>query len=255
MNFNFYIKIMSIIVILSYFNTKAEFTFFKKDKKLQPEEILIQVESNLQKLRKIVASALEESKFSKADVDTAIKNLNEAAKNIDVLEELSEDLKPLARKIVKTYEALLEETAVLELWMKGYSAYQDDLEHNFRLLPNEFIQKPNLKNLYKELGFKPKEGPNESFNAVRQQYKQKYNMFKSYKNFDEYYFRPYLRALDYVFRTPYSKAQYDTFLNGLSTYNKKKFALDAYKDRIEKLFRTDLPNLAVLKGYIAQGAK
>ena len=59
-----------------------------------------------------------------------------------------------------------------------------------------------------------------------------------------------MRVLQYVFRTPYSKKQYEAFLAGKESYNAKGKILKDYKETIQKLFAQDLPELRVITGTL-----
>lgn len=219
-----------------------------------PAQLLDETQADLQKLRVIVAQALDTGKFPAKDVNKLIANLKpqsaailEALGSADI--KAKEQLKEKANIIKLMYQALLEETAVLDLWSRGYEAYELDLMDNFKRLPNKVItQKPDLKKLYEELNVPTAEGKKLSFNGIRNKYQARFNELKQKDpaSFDNLYFRPYLRVLDYVFKTPYSKMQYDAYLDGKSVYDKKTTALKANVKAIQKLFTEDLPQLGTL---------
>jgi len=223
----------------------------------QAEQLLEGISADLKKVRTIVLDALEKKKFDKKALDAAIMRLRDYATKITLLETLDaatkNALKEQAVMISMAFQALQEETGVLELWLSGYDAYEKDLNDNFKNLPSAFLKRPDNKNLYKELGFASvAEGRRASFNAVRQNYQERFDTIKiNHKNnFDENYFRPYLRVLDYLFKTPYSKKQYDAYLNGKVQYEAEVKPLKVYEGAIQKLFAQDLSELRVITGII-----
>jgi len=223
-------------------------------------QLIDETKDDLQKLREIVAKALDTGKFSAKDVTTIINRLKPQSDAIaDALQgadiKTKEQLKEKATIIKLMYQALLEEAAVLELWSRGYDAYEFDLKDNFKILrqmPNAKIAVPDLKKLYEELNITTAEGKKLSFNGIRGKYQARFKELekKEPAKFDYFYFKPYLRVLDYVFKTPYSKTQYDAFLDGQSAYDKKTKALQSNAQAIQKLFAEDLPQLGTLPSTI-----
>lgn len=217
-------------------------------------ELLDTTQADLQKLRVIVAQALDTGKFPTKDVSKLIDNLKPQTaaimESLDYADPKTKDqLKEKANIIKLMFQALLEETAVLDLWSRGYEAYELDLMDNFKRLPNKVItNKPDLKKLYEELNVPTQEGKKLSFNGIRGNYKKRFDDLqkKDPASFDNFYFRPYLRVLDYVFKTPYSKMQYDAYLAGKAVYDKKTNALKSNMKAIQKLFTEDLPQLGTL---------
>lgn len=236
--------------------SRSEMSSDEKAKKL-----LDQIKNDLQALRSIVADALENNVVNTSHLNDTVNRLNKAAKESSVLELLSDDvrvlLKPQAAVLLQIYQALQEDAAVLDLWTRGYEGYEKDLDDNFQklLLPHAAIKKPDNKKLYEELGLKVELGRNASFNRIQNKYHQKFNDLqekakKTKEDFDSTYFRPYLRVLDYIFRTPYGKIQYDIYLEGPAAYTKKTSTLKKYEKIIQKLFTQDIPQLSFLTGTI-----
>ncbi len=219
-------------------------------------QLLEEIQADLQKLREIVTEALKTGKFSSTDV--TVNHLNAQSDAIVASLETADpktkaQLKEKATIIKLTYQALLEEAAVLELWSRGYDAYGSDLIDNFKRLPNKVItNKPDLKKLYEELNVPTQEGKKLSFNGIRGKYQTRFEELqkKDPANFDNLYFRPYLRVLDYVFKTSYSKMQYDAYLDGKAAYDKKTNALKPNMKAIQKLFMEDLTQLGTLPTMI-----
>ena len=230
--------------------------FKKKGTFEQAEELLTQIKKDLQTVRVTIADALEKNTFNEKNLNLVVQRLNSAMSKTAILENLSpqekEQLQEQAQTILLQYQAALEEAGVLDLWMDGYDAYERDLQDNFKRLPNQFVAKPDNKKLYQELGFAQGEAQRKTFNQVRQKYQEKFNTLKKAhpQDFDTEYFRPYLRVLDYVFKTPYSKVQYDAYVAGPAKYNEKINALKKYSNAIHNLFRRDLIKFAKLKGDI-----
>ncbi|MCL4361437.1 hypothetical protein M1446_03715 [Candidatus Dependentiae bacterium] len=229
-----------------FFQTNQMQALFKKEDKQSEadfkasEELLNYIKKDFEKLRGIIADALEKNVLDMNQLNAAIKRLSDYNKRIDILERLNKNqkskLKSLAKIIDMTYNALKEEAYVLQLWMQGYQKYETDLNDNFK--SNQFVKKPDFKKLYEELGFKPGEGSKASFNAVRQKYKELYNKIKSQadksrQDFNDY-FIPYLRPIEYVFRTPYSKLQYEAYLQGQAVYNNKANQYKKFETAINK---------------------
>lgn len=211
---------------------------------------LSEIQTYLQKLRAIVAGALEDNTFSQKDVDTSLKQIQLQKQ---ALPELLDDKDPIIKEKVTIIsflaQALIEELAVLDFWIQPYEAYERDLLDNLKKLPNAgIVIKPDPKKLYEELGLQAGQGQKLSFNGIRQKYQQRYDALqkKDPANFDAVYFRPYLRALDYVFKTPYSKAQYDAYLAGKGVYSKKSQALKPYAPTIQRLYDVDTPELKIM---------
>ena len=230
--------------------------FKKKTNFEQAQELLTQIQKDLQTIRVTIADALEKNTFNEKNLNLVVERLNNALNKTAIFENLNqqekEQLQEQAQTILLQYQAALEEAGVLDLWMDGYDAYVNDLNDNFKRLPNQFVAKPDNKKLYQELGFVDGEGQKKTFNQVRQRYQEKFNALKKdhQQDFDTEYFRPYLRVLDYVFKTPYSKVQYDAYAAGPAKYNEKINALKKYTTTIHNLFRRDLIKFAKLKGDI-----
>ena len=71
------------------------------------------------------------------------------------------------------------------------------------------------------------------------------------KEGDKYYskyFIPFFRPLDYIFRTPYSKIQYDIFLQGENAYNQKAKNFKKIEPSVKKIIESQ--ELAMLSGTI-----
>lgn len=228
----------------------------------QAAQLLTQIRADLQTVRTIVVDTLEIGTFNQKDLDAAVKRLSDATNTITVVEKLDQkakdSLKQQAQTINLTFQSLQEEAGVLALWSEGFDAYVKDLDDNFKSLPHKDLPKPDYKKLYEELDFKSAvEGQKAPFNAVRQNYQERFNNLQAKAanptTFDNDYFRPYLRVLDYIFKTPYSKAQYDAFLTGPTAYNNKAANFKKYAKAINKLFLEDLSHLRFITG-ILEGA-
>lgn len=225
----------------------------------QATQLLTQIRADLQTVRTIVVDTLEKGTFNQKDLDAAVKRLSDATNTITVVDKLDQkakdSLKQQAQTINLTFQALQEEAGVLSLWSEGFDAYIKDLDDNFKNLPLKDLPKPDYKKLYEELGFKnATEGQKASFNGVRQNYQQRFNNLQAKAAnptaFDNDYFRPYLRVLDYIFKTPYSKLQYDAFLAGPTTYNNKAAGFKKYGKAINKLFLEDLSHIRFITGIL-----
>lgn len=214
--------------------------------------MLIVVKEQLEVLRKVVAQSLEKNIFDNAKQQQAVQELIKAQDVLSLLSSLDDEsrasLHELSITIGFTYQALLEEAGVLALWVQGYAAYEKDLADNFQHLPNAIIQKPDFRKLYEELGIETKQGIKASFTTVRDAYQKRFDTLKAQysDDFEPLCFRPYLRVLDYIFKTLYSKMQYDAFVVGALLYNGKETALAKHKKAIEKLFTQDITSFAVL---------
>lgn len=240
------------IFAANIFNIQATLPLIKKPVIKKAENYLNAIFNDYQKLRVIFSDALETDVLKEKELEEAIKRLEESYKKINIIENLDtglkNNLKGLVRKIVNTYTALLEEAYVFDLWTRDYEGYEADLQNNFSHLPNQHLQKPDFKKLYEELGFKP--GQKVTFNEVRQKYQERYDELKKKagNNFENDYFRPYLRVLDYIFRTPYSKVQYDIYLQGEQVYNNKAKKLKSFKPSVKKVLENT--DLAMLSGTL-----
>lgn len=220
------------------------------------QALLTTVQERLSVVRSVVGDALEKNTFDEKRLSDALENLHLAGEKLPVLEKLDvvsrEKLQPLSHGITTIYQGLVEEAGVLDLWVQGYDAYVDDLKDNFKNLPNTALLKPAFDALYDELGISLQASKQISFATVQEQYKKRFDALKA-KYGDEFEFlcfRPYLRVLQYVFRTPYSKKQYDTFLMGKDLYNAKGKTLKAHVPTIQKLFGQDLAQLSIIKATL-----
>lgn len=223
---------------------------------VQAQALLARIQKSFTTLRTIVIDALEQNSFNAKLLESTLKGLEVDQVALSLLEKLDipsrDSLKESSDQIVFTFQALLEETGVLDLWVQGYDAYSRDLEDNFKNLPNAFVQKPDFKKLYEELGIPTAQGKKASFSTIQDAYKNRFDELKKQhgKDFDDRLFRPYLRVLQYVFRTFYSKAQYDLFLAGKDVYTTKSKVLEKHKGSIQKLFGQDLPALRLITGTL-----
>jgi len=230
------------------------------DKKSSPfkdsEKLLLSIQKGLKDLRIVVIDALEKNSFNVKLLSDSLGTLTADVEKLSLLEKLDQDsrekLKELSDTIVLTYQALFEETGVLDLWVHGYDAYMHDLEDNFKNLPNTVIQKPDFKRLYEELGLSTEQGKKASFTTIQESYKTRFDALKEQysEEFETTCFRPYLRVLQYVFRTVYSKKQYEAWLLGKEVYDEKGSELKDYKSSIQKLFGEDLPALRIITGTL-----
>lgn len=220
------------------------------------QKLLTDIKTGFTTVRTVVIDALEKNSFNEKLLKKTLADLNNYQKKLSLLETLDQDsreeLKPLSDMIVLSSQALIEEAGVLDLWVKGYDAYVRDLEDNFKKLPNKAVKKPDFKKLYEELGMSTAQGEKASFTTVLAKYQERFNTLKKEHSadFEETYFRPYLRVLQYVFVTPYSKKQYEAFLAGKTTYDAKGKALAAHKSAIQKLFEQDVPTLRMISGTL-----
>jgi hypothetical protein len=220
------------------------------------QKLLTDIKTGFTTVRTIVIDALEKNSFNEKLLKKTLTDLTNYEKKLFLLETLDQaahdELKAISDMIVLSSLALVEEAGVLDLWVQGYDAYLRDLEDNLKNLPNKAVKKPDFNKLYEELGMSTAEGKKASFNTIQAKYSERFDALNKQhpKDFDETYFRPYLRVLQYVFRTPYSKNQYDAFLAGKAAYDAKGKVLAAYKPTIQKLFGEDIPVLRMISGTL-----
>ena len=167
-------KLFLIVICFSNFSFTQAITAESETAAIESDKLLNSILNDFQKLRVILGDALEKNVINSKELNNSLQRLNDSYKKIDILDNLDPKLKnafkDIAKRITDTYKALLEEAMVINLWMRNYKGYEDDLNDNFHSLPNEYLKKPDNKKLYEELGFKPGEGQKKTFNSVRQHY-------------------------------------------------------------------------------------
>lgn len=261
-------KFIKLLIAVSIFsNTYTSDKIFKLNQKNNSEfakKLLQDIKQSLNDLRAAFLDVLAKNSMDEKRVNDAMVNIetNFLERTVEELDDSSKkQLKQEANRTLITIKALFEEAAIVDLWMKKYDTFVADLDHNFRHLPNKFVAKPDYKKLYEELGFKidektqQNEGQKASITTVRKKYQNLFDQLKKVadknkEDFDSVYFDPYLRAIDYAFRTPYSKMQYDTFLQGKSEYDKKADVIEKYKSILKRFNSNTVPAIMAIKGIL-----
>jgi hypothetical protein len=221
--------------------------------------LLSLIDKELQDLSEAVFTMFQGKILNQVGLSLTLLQLTRDAKNLSRLETLSENLrkddqlKQLSDSIKSKYAIVQAEVGALEVLLQGYDAYQRDLAENFQRLPNKVLPKPDVKKLYEELGLSAETGIAASFDSVLKNYEQRFASLQKIggDDFDSLYFRPYLRVLQYVFRTALSKQVYDLFLRGELVYAAKSELVKKYEKTIKKLFNQDVPSLSVIPGTIS----
>ncbi|PKN03584.1 hypothetical protein CVU75_01445 [Candidatus Dependentiae bacterium HGW-Dependentiae-1] len=229
--------------------------------KKEAAELLTRIETGFTTLRTLVADAFNKNSFDESRLQKTLSELFATQEKLSIFESLDEKqraaLKGQADQIGAASLALVAEAGALDLWVQGYAAYVQDLEDNFKSLSHENsnqcgLKRPDFKKLYEELGMSSEQGQTALFAVIQKKYQERFNALKKHygEQFDDLCFKPYLRVLQYIFRTPYSKMQYDAFLSGEALYALKAKALAPYKQTIQKFFGQDLPELTIIVGTL-----
>ncbi|MDZ4097836.1 MAG: hypothetical protein U1E13_03940, partial [Methylophilaceae bacterium] len=239
---------------------KIRHTISPSEKK-EAAQLLTRIETGFMTLRTLVADAFNKNSLDESRLEKTLSELFATQEKLFIFESLDKKqraaLKGQSDRVVTASLALVAEAGVLDLWVQGYDAYVQDLEDNFKSLSHENsnqcgLKKPDFKKLYEELGMSSVQGQTALFAVIQKKYQERFDALKKQhgEHFDDLCFKPYLRVLQYIFRTPYSKMQYDAFLSGEDLYALKANALSRHKQTIQKLFGQDLPELTIIIGTL-----